>query len=220
VTVLVVHAIVRAERRLGEDQAGLSLLRVGPVGVVYAPGLVSASPDRADVLAFGRVVTALAEDGPVLPVRYGTVATSVEELRELAESRAETWAARLAELDGLAEMVVQVRHRDEEPEPEPATSGAGSVTGRDYLLAKAAAHRRTEERVEALRTAVAPRCRDLRVLSGDDGRPGVRVAVLLPTTEVAGLVATLDAWAAGQRDAPSVRVTGPWPPFSFAEEAS
>jgi hypothetical protein len=85
-------------------------------------------PDPAVHLA---VVSALVEGGPVLPVRFGTVAEDEEAVRtEVLAPSADTYRADLDRLDGLAEVHVCLRFT----EPGSAWRAARS----DGLLAEVA----------------------------------------------------------------------------------
>ena len=73
-------------------------------------GEAPAEPDPAGHLA---VVSALVEGGPVLPVRFGTVAGDEEAVRtEVLAPSADRFRADLDRLDGLAEVHVCLRYAD------------------------------------------------------------------------------------------------------------
>jgi len=91
-------------------------------------GDAPAEPDPAKHLA---VVSALVEGGPVLPVRFGTVADDEEAVRtEVLAPAADAYRADLDRLDGLAEVHVCLRFT----EPGSAWRAARS----EVLLAEVA----------------------------------------------------------------------------------
>jgi hypothetical protein len=64
---------------------------------------------ETDAVAYLDVLTALLREGPVLPVRFGTVAPDEEAVREeILDPDAELVAGRLEELDGLVEVKLEV----------------------------------------------------------------------------------------------------------------
>lgn len=205
---LLLYAVVPAEPQ--SPHPGLSVLSGAEVAVLYEERGELPSTDRDEVLAFGRVVSEVAaRGGPMLPVRYGTVVQTADDLVALLAEREEDWHQRLAVVRGHVELVVRVTDAAA-PAKAPAVAGAG----REYLLSRASAHRHAEELFAELASALVPCCREVRRLPGSDE---LRVACLVPSDAVEDLRASLETWT-GARDGRSARVTGPWPPFSFTEE--
>lgn len=204
---LLLYAVVPAEPH--SPPPGLAVMGRAGVAVLYEEREERPSADRDEVLAFGRVVSEVAASGPVLPVRYGTVVQTADELEALLAEREEDWHKRLGVVRGHVELVVHVTDAAA-PAKAPAAAGAG----REYLLSRASAHRHAEELFAELVTALGSHCREVRRLPGSDE---VRVACLVPSDGVEELRASLEAWARAQGGR-SARVTGPWPPFSFTEE--
>ncbi|HLN76093.1 MAG TPA: GvpL/GvpF family gas vesicle protein [Nocardioidaceae bacterium] len=208
---LLLYAVVQADWTPPPTggAAGLSMLSGPSVAVLYDERDEMPSTSREEVLGFGKVVTEVAQRGPALPVRFGTVVQTVEELRGLLEERAEDWDKRLSVVRGHVELLVHVVD-----EAAPAKTPASRGSGRDYLLSRAGAHRHIEELFQDLSSAVAAHCREVRRLPGSDE---LRVACLVPAGGVDDLRAALDTWAE-HREGLRSRTTGPWPPFSFTEE--
>jgi len=72
--------------------------------------VVGEAPDQPDPAVHLAVVSALVEAGPVLPVRFGTVAEDEDAVRaEVLAPSADTYRADLDRLDGLAEVHVCLR---------------------------------------------------------------------------------------------------------------
>lgn len=206
------YAVVPLDRKLPQEPAAgrLSVLRRDDLAVVYDE--IGSAPDKSpnEILGFGRMLTELAAGGPMLPVRYGTTVADLEELEQTVEQHAAGWRRRLQAVAGHVEMIVHVA----EPET-PARTDTGSGSGRDYLMAKVRAHSWARERYDELLDAVEPHVHDVRRLP--DRGPGLRIAFLVPQVDVDRFRDALARSAAGPASG-RTRVTGPWPPFSFAEE--
>lgn len=209
---LLLYAVVPTDWRpssSADTTAGLSMLTGSSVALLYDERERPPTGEREELLAFGRVVNDLAKDGPLLPVRFGTMVESIDELREVLDERSEHWEKRLAVVRGHVEMLVHVVDAS-----APVRTPAAPGSGREYLLSRAGAHRHAEDLFEGLASAVAPFCGEVRRLAGSDE---LRVACLVQADAVDGFRSALDAWSAAQEGRQS-SVTGPWPPFSFTEE--
>jgi hypothetical protein len=163
----------------------------------------------------------LAERFPaIIPVRFGTWMAE-EELLVTLSSRRAAFAVALAGVRGRVQMTVRVvRSGDRASSASaredvgPPLSGAvqASMTGRDYLRARAgaAAAARVVPGFEPVRDAVARWVRDERV----EHRAAVSsVYHLIPraSTEAYRRALQTSAAAAGLH----VIVSGPWPPYAF-----
>lgn len=221
---LVLYAVVPAVRlppaagATVVGHAGLATLAEGSVAVVYAERDRAPARTREEMLGFARVVQDLATDGPVLPVRFGTVLDDLEGLRRLLREREAQWQARLSHVAGHVELLV---HAYDDRAPRPSSPSRG--TGRDYLLSRAAAQRHAEAMHAELLEELAAHCREVRRLpaTGEVRRlPAtgeVRVACLVASDGIGKLRRGAESWAEA-REGRRTTVTGPWPPFSFAEE--
>jgi Gas vesicle synthesis protein GvpL/GvpF len=215
-SVLVLYAVVLAGRlpppagATGGGLPRLSVLSEGPVAVLYEEREEAPAADRPELLAFARTAQAVAADGPALPVRFGTVLDDLEDLRRLLRERGDGWQERLSYVDGHVEVVVHASD-EQAPRPTPASKGG---SGRDYLMSRAAARLHTETMHDELAAALGAHCREIRRLPGEDE---VRLACLLASGDTDKLRSTLESWA-GAQEGRAARTTGPWPPFTFAEE--
>ena len=163
---------------------------------------------------------ALASTGPVLPVRFGTVLPDLAGLADLVEAREPEWHGRLGALEGHVELVVHARAAVSAVAGTPSEGPAGAPDdratrpGTAYLLARAAELRREQELLDSLTAALRPVVSELRVLPGGEE---VRLACLVEGSRTAALHQALAEWGrAGEGR--STTTTGPWPPYSFAEE--
>ena len=198
------YAVTEATAEAPED---LAVLDIGGIRMLYRecdspPACV---PD--DLLQFGLKVQQLAERCPALPARYGSVLDEIADLRLLATTHEHAWTRRLRAVAGAGELIVHL-HLPDAPD-------APRSSGRAYLLHRADELRARSTAVEDLTRALSRWAREHRELPG----PGpARLAVLVDLHDVEAFRASLTAWADGH---PGLRldVTGPWPPFSFCEDA-
>src|SRR4051794_41109414 len=70
-------------------------------------------PRHRDVGAHMDVLDAAMRQGAVLPFRFGSTAESDEDVRAMLRDRAEEFAARLDELDGLVQLTLRVTHDED-----------------------------------------------------------------------------------------------------------
>lgn len=195
------------------------------------------------VLAHQRVIEVATERfGNALPLPFGQMVGSGEGAGELAEDAIRRWlredgpslVARLERVRGRQEYGVQVLwdpaavagglHQE-----EPGLAGlpqavGGTGPGRAYLareLRQADVERRALELagryVQACHEAVSRRVETVRVEKIREAEGGLRMLLhlscLLTKDEAPGLAEALAAIPA--REGLSVRLTGPWPPYSF-----
>jgi hypothetical protein len=116
-TALFVYAVVTADRELpdgmtGVDDAPVELVQHGPVAAVVGRMAAERPPGRrADLTAYSSVIDALAPDGPVAPMRFGTVVADHETVvAEVLAPRADELAAQLGELEGTTQYHLRVTY--------------------------------------------------------------------------------------------------------------
>jgi hypothetical protein len=204
-TLLILHAVARRDD-LPELGDRMRALAEGDVAVVYEETAESPDGGRDAVAAYGHTILALAEQAPLLPMRYGTAVRDLDELRQIVREHADSWDRRIQALSGRCELVVHLTVSD-----EPDDAGA-AATGRDYLLRRVEVQRRRSEAVERVARRLAPWAEDVRVLPGSE-----RIAALVRKSDAATVRRQLLEWAGRQREL-SLIVAGPWPAFSFCEE--
>ena len=174
------------------------------VGVVYQDREHEPTHRRPEVLRFGRTVLELWKQGTILPIRYGTLLETDDQLRQLIDERQDEWERRLAEVADHVEMLVHW-------EREPVAAVTPGASGRDYLMARADVVIHDRQQVEGLLDALGHLVHDRRFLTSGDNP---RLACLVPEESVADFEVMLQAHtiASGER----LWCSGPWPPFSFA----
>lgn len=180
------------------------------------PAPLSASLDR--VREHNAVVEAAMTHATPLPMRYGQFFESEAEMQDVLEERRDGLAQSLERVRDAVELGVRVL-APERPEPEPPDR----TTGRAYLEGLA----RREETLDRSRRRGARVAAELRAFLG----PLVRAQVVRPggasgLIAISHLVARHDTGA--YRDQlhtftdryPDLRfvVSGPWPPYGFADD--
>lgn len=229
-TCLYVFGIVDADRPVpgAIDGTHLDTVTTGAVAAVHRPvdpELVAAAvaEPAGEALAFlvrlhDDVLTTLAEDGAVLPVRFATLCADPSRLTALLQHSHTELRIALDAVRGRSEWTIWA---EETPRVRPSAPAAAS--GRDYLLGR---RQQRDERLtrsfaasdlvghlDARVTALAERSRDLRRV----GVLGAR-AHLVDNTRLPELSAVL-AGARRRFDAAGIalHVDGPLPPYSFAD---
>jgi hypothetical protein len=119
-TALFVYAVVPADRDVpigltGVDDAPVELVAHGQVAAVVGRMAAERPPGRrADLTAYSSVVEALASDGPVAPMRFGTVVPDEETVvAELLAPYADELAQQLTELEGRTQYHLRVTFVEE-----------------------------------------------------------------------------------------------------------
>jgi hypothetical protein len=171
-------------------------------------------PSPALVLRHERVVEAMMERGPVLPLRFGTQLSDEEDLAlVLAERGEELWRA-LERVRGRVELGLRVMPASESGHETDSVRSSG----RGYLLALSAEQRRTDRAATDLHAPLASLAAE-SVVRQAPAPPAIFVAAyLVDANRVAEFRSRADALVAGDDDLRAV-VTGPWPPYNFAAES-
>lgn len=186
-------------------------------GVTVFVEPVAQAPERStrEVFAFGRVLHQLWSHLPVLPVRFGTVVSDETELDQLVAEHESAWTERLTAVAGRSECIVHL------PQPSGAVDSTDKAdraeqTGADYLRRRAAEVRSHDQETSELKELLSPYAPEITILP--QVRPGeARLSVLIADEFVEAACAAVERWATNGSGA---IVTGPWPPFSFCQEAS
>jgi gas vesicle protein GvpL/GvpF len=194
------------------DIAPLKLVPIDGLAAVCAPASdAEASPEA--LWRYEEVVEALMADRDLLPTRYGTRLADEAAVTRAVQDRREELAAALDRVRGAVELSVRVaaaEARQGGGTPAEATSGA------EYLRVRAlaeASHERTARAVHEPLSALSrasvvgrPHCPEL-----------FRAAYLVERDAIESFTATVKR----QQDTGpglSILCTGPWPPYSFAEQ--
>lgn len=195
---------------LGGDDARLEALAEGDLTAVVSDEVDPGQGQGIEQLwRHERMIESLMERIPVLPVRYGSRLPDRAHVRALLRDRRDELTSALARVGGAVELSVDARTRSMDTSERP-------LSGREYMLGRLAQHRSTTEIMDRLQSLGAfARASQMRPL-----RPpavGVNGAYLMEpeaVEEFARRVAEL----AGSLSDVDVVCTGPWPPYTFAEE--
>jgi gas vesicle protein GvpL/GvpF len=163
-----------------------------------------------------RVLEALLEAGPVLPVRFGVHFADREALSAKLQPRGPELARALADVRDRVEVSVRLIARDDAPEPATEAEAVGGPGAR-YLLERLGERREAERKLEAVRTRLAPLAvaERSRLLP----RPG--------TPATTAFLVERDLLERFRREAGELEreledvalvCTGPWPPYNFVGE--
>jgi hypothetical protein len=196
--------------RRGLGGATLHVLETDGLAVVYSRHRsLRARPAPAQVLQHQRVLEAVMQHGPVLPMRFGTQLDNLDRLADAITARSQELASALDRVRGRVELGVRVL-----PTGPPPAQSSSPPSGRDYVLALAAEHRRHERVADDIHRPLHALAA-ASVVREQSTSPAVLVAAyLVEARQVDAFRRLADELAAAHRDL-QVAVTGPWPPYSF-----
>jgi hypothetical protein len=178
------------------------------------------TPSPATLVQYDDVIRTLAARLPsVLPARFGTCFNDLDELHDVLQLRQRPLSRALAHVRNRSQMTVRIMEAGRAGKVSRVSTAGGSGgarggRGRAYLRQRALAAEREREiqAFEPVRDAVRRWIRDERV----EKRQGIAsVYHLVPRSAADGYRKALirAASAAGLQ----VVVSGPWPPYAFAE---
>jgi hypothetical protein len=229
---LLIHGVVAADAAEPVDAPAHRRVAVGALAALVSPSGLTGAPetDAAEAVRHNAILTAYARIGPVAPARFGAVAATDRAAADGVAAEAERHLAFLARVGDSVEIGARILTAPGPVAAPPAP--AASASGGGYLRRQAAlrdaarnALQRRAEAVGRLADALTDGARDWRAF---DPRPAAQgaparlaeLALLAPRDALAafrGRAAALGALAAAEGLA--VEITGPWPPYSFAEPA-
>lgn len=216
---------------VGDPPAALRTLVEGDLAAVVCDAPERVRPKRRDLLAHQAVLTAAGAGGPVLPMRFGSLAEDDDAVRAVLRDRAAHWTERLSAVEGRAEYNVKAVHDTdavvrqvlaEEPEIR-ALHEAGRAAGADshearLRLGEAVAHAVQEREVRdaALVRQTLERAAEAVRPGPESGGWLANVSFLVAADAADRFLAAADELA---RDHPWLRMTvnGPLAPYSFVE---
>lgn len=184
-----------------------------------------ATPER--VQAHHRVIEALREGTPALPVQFGTLFGDEQELREAISEQHGTLLADMERLDGTVEYGISTlwgSALDKQHLPE-ALSTSSPASGADYMQMRLAQHRREghlREMAETLEAEIDAWLREISIETESAVLPTmnmpVRARFLVHSTSSRIFEATVSDLRAS-RPQYQFMLVGPWPPYSFLSGA-
>jgi len=215
----------------GIDGGTVSLLSEGELAAAYSTvpnSLTMPTLDQAK--AYARVVDALHRTCTLLPMRYGSVLETEDQVAELLRTRRAEFLARLRELDGSVEMGIRIMLTKEQQQArscESPCSRSAPCKGAAYLQA------RQRHYAEVDWYAQAACAQAERYKAAFDGLfIKCRMESSLLTYSTAG-AAFLSLYFLVKRDcqepfrrtfrelshreSAKILLSGPWPPYNFVE---
>ena len=225
--ILCVYALVSAPpARLNLPGVGgerLKVITVDRIGVVVGELRRAPAPSVRNLRRYAAAVDAIAaRTSAILPARYGTAVVDADELTLVIRSRRAALRDRLAAVRGRAQMTIRFVGSDPVNEScggqTPSTTrinvASGATQGTQYLRQKVAdaAASRAVPAFDPVRRAIRSYVKDERVEKR--GRV-VTINHLVPR----GSVERYRDLAERAADEHALRlvVTGPWPPYAFAD---
>ena len=209
---IALYAITRHPTPPVTTGRGIRVVASGDLAVVCGP--VITSDVTADALwQHERIVESLMDDRDVLPVRYGTCLPDDAAAAEAIDKNHASYAALLETVRGAAELAVRVfASADSPPAPLPS---AGSMTGTDYLRARARAVDEESDASTRVHEPLAAIARAATVAGANRAGELLRAAYLVDRNATESFSARVGDI---QTSNPQLRITctGPWPPYSFA----
>ncbi|AOP47622.1 GvpL/GvpF family gas vesicle protein [Streptomyces lydicus] len=231
-----VYGIVRAEHPLPSNLGGVG----GPPGIVarrdegrVAAVVSPAPPDlrarRRDLMAHQELLLALAADGPVLPMRFGTVAPDEAAVRRQLSDAEERHLAALESLAGRVEVNVKAMPADDAlaalVEADAGIRGLREAMRRrpgyeaNVRLGEAVANALARRAAEAGHDIVGELRKRAHACAVGPDVAGCRLnmSFLVSRDDSAGFCAEAERLARQHRDRVVLRVAGPLPCYSFVE---
>jgi len=187
---------------------------------------------RRDLIAHSNVLQDAFGSGVVLPLRFGMLFDSADELRRrLLDDRSEELRGLLDRFDGLAEMRLRVRYHDQESiltavvkeEPEIVRMRERGRSQADFLRLGELTARRYEQRraadAELIVRRISAHASETHVDAVDDELGVVKASFLIRDRDRNTFDAELEAVALHLRHLAQFTCTGPLPPHSFVSLA-
>ena len=193
-------------------------LQQQPLRGVHAGELVAIVSDHDDPPArtietlwqYEHTVERIAQVHPVVPARFGGVLDDDEAVVELLESKHETLVVALGQTRGAVELALRATW-PQPPEPD-------SHTGTSYMRARLELRQRARAVADEL-TPLGTLSRSSRCELPARPQQSLRCAYLVDREAVADFTASVEQL---DQRLPGVDLvcTGPWPPYSFAQEVA
>jgi hypothetical protein len=183
----------------------------------------AAHPAVPELLAYARVIEALHQHGPVLPMRYGCLFDNKDQLYDFLCRHQAAFQTRLCELEGCSEMSLRVLSPDaagEESEPQQVVEPEGS--GAAYLAARRTCYLvREDQRRQATRLSDKVRqafqglfCASRTEQPATKGCSIISLHFLVPSEFIEPLRAAFHQLQLTTSQ--KLLLSGPWPPYNFA----
>jgi hypothetical protein len=228
--ILCVYALTApsSSRVIGTGIAGerLRAITAGRLTALLGELRRAPKPTMRNLKRYAAVIDALAEQAPaILPARFGTCMTDLDEVHLVLRSRQDALRRRLRAVRGRAQMTIRVVLGSDSgdaafPSQTPVTEHSRvrleneTTQGRQYLQhrARSAAREREIPGFEPIRTAAKRWLKEERI----EKRAGVAtVNHLIPRGSANAYRKAVER--AAERAGVRLMVSGPHPPYAFAE---
>lgn len=220
---------------LGDPPAAISLVASGDVAAIVSDidlGRPLGTPE--DLIAHQRLLDDVAAAAvPVLPLRFGAVVSSRDAVaREMLAEHHDEFAARLADLEGMAEFIVRGRY-DERALLTSVIEGIAEAAGlasqirgtsedetrpqriRLGELLNAAIEQRRQSDTDHLARSLERLCTAMTVLDPTHEQDAVHIAVLTRLDRQGDLERAVHQVATDWQDQVTFRLLGPLAPYDF-----
>ena len=200
-------------------------LRDAPLRAVWEDGLCAVVSEHAelqleaseeDLWAHESAVEALMEQGPVLPMRLGSIVLDEAAARQTLRSRAEEFEAGLERVLGAVELGVRAT-LDISPEEAPERPATGAGPGTRYMLGRLAVERDSAEIVRLVHQPLSELARESTRRLRSKPQPTLNGSYLVDRDQVDRFRSRVEELER-ELDSATIVCTGPWPPYSFASE--
>lgn len=216
---------------VGDPPRPVRILTEGDLAAVVSDAPEDLRPKRRDLLAHQNVLAEVGAAGPVLPMRFGSLSSGDETVRDALSENADRYLGRLDELEGKVEYNIKAVHVEEavlhqvlaeEPEIRALSEANRKAGGGSYddklrlgeMVASAVRGREARdaeivrEKLEPAASAVSP---------GPSGTGWLANISFLVTRDAAETFVAKVAELEKSQPQLELRVNGPLPPYSFVE---
>ena len=210
------------EPTLGVSSAPVRILKTENLSVLVSDLDSDSVPvTRDNALAHAAVVRSILDHTTPLPFRFGTIVTE-QQLRNYISARGPSLETKLARLRGCIEMSVKIICESMQTEPSMTSSDPGSGPGASFLAAKRREILGDESKAAQateistwLHEQVQDLLRDEQVTLRPTEKLVLSAAHLVERTKIPQYREKL-AEARHKRPELHFLLSGPWPPYSFA----
>lgn len=241
-TLIYVYGVVPAGGPgMEEAGTGLDASPVFPVESGKVTALVSRTdqgrvrPSRANLSAHQKVVESAHRQGPVLPVRFGTVFPDEETLAgELLEARSAELGALLDRMAGRDEYRLKATYVSEVLLREIVADSAAIRRARTRMSARrgpgyrdgmielggmvrAEVDRRRDADADAILAALRPHVEECERLASRSDEVALHAALLVRSRDATALGQAVERIAGAERHRMQLELVGPLPPWDFTE---
>ena len=219
---------------VGVGEAALRKIVVGDLAlIVSATEAEALRPQRKNLSAHYKVLSALSQEADALPMAFGIIFDDVDAAQRMLEDHGETLEQQLDAISGAVEMGLRLRwegidvfsavvdmHPDLREMRDRCFSG-GDPNQRDLLdLGQAFETRLSDDRDkrrDVVLAALRSVANDIRILPPQNENISVSVACLVRRSSLAEFDRAVDALAGAFDDNHVLEVDGPLPPFNFVD---